>query len=45
MELLLDTHILLWLVTDSPQLSPKARASRSCPMIRNFLNMENRVCS
>ena len=26
MELLLDTHILLWLVTDSPQLSPKARA-------------------
>ena len=26
MELLLDTHILLWLVTDSPLLSPKARA-------------------
>ena len=25
MELLLDTHILLWLVTDSPLLSPKAR--------------------
>ena len=26
MELLLDTHILLWLVTDSPLLSPRARA-------------------
>ena len=26
MELLLDTHILLWLVTDSPRLSPKAKA-------------------
>ena len=26
MELLLDTHILLWLVTDSPLLSSKARA-------------------
>ena len=26
MELLLDTHILLWLVTDSPRLSSKARA-------------------
>ena len=25
MELLLDTHILLWLVTDSPRLSSKAR--------------------
>lgn len=25
MRLLLDTHILLWLVTDSPQLSLKAR--------------------
>ena len=26
MRLLLDTHILLWLVTDSPKLSSKARA-------------------
>jgi PIN domain nuclease of toxin-antitoxin system len=26
MKLLLDTHILLWLVTDSPKLSSKARA-------------------
>ena len=26
MDLLLDTHILLWLVTDSPLLSSKARA-------------------
>ena len=26
MKLLLDTHILLWLVTDSPKLSFKARA-------------------
>ena len=26
MKLLLDTHILLWLVTDSPKLSSEARA-------------------
>lgn len=26
MDLLLDTHILLWIVTDSPLLSAKARA-------------------
>ena len=40
MELLLDTHILLWLVTDSPLLSSKARESRSCRMIDNSLNTE-----
>ena len=34
MELLLDTHILLWLVTDSPLLSSKARAMIEDSMLR-----------
>ena len=31
MRLLLDTHAFLWWVTDSPQLSPAARAAISDP--------------
>ena len=34
MNLLLDTHIALWAITDSPRLSPRARELIEAPRAR-----------
>lgn len=39
MRLLLDTHVLIWLLADDPSLGPGARAALSAPEAERFVSV------